>query len=79
MKSVYTVGELIQYAPGKIDPIIFNLLRTIVATSKIDIDVSLIRFFFKNNETFRRKYRLSIFLKLQATKLFQGVFVQPQF
>lgn len=40
MRSVYTVGELIQYAPVKIDSTTFNLLRAIVASEKIDHDVS---------------------------------------
>ena len=41
MRSVYTVGELIQYAPSKIDSTTFNLLRAIVASDKIEHDTQL--------------------------------------
>jgi hypothetical protein len=41
MRSVYTVGELIQYAPSKIDSTTFNLFRALVASDKIEHDVSL--------------------------------------
>jgi hypothetical protein len=42
MRSVYTVGELIQYASGKIDSKIFNLLRGLVASNQFDLDVSVL-------------------------------------
>lgn len=42
MRAIFTVGELIQYAPKEIDSKIFNMLRGLVAANKIDSDVNQI-------------------------------------